>query len=572
MPGKYSHSVVLADYSARGIISLPPDQVSRYLESAPVTPKGAVTQSRLRGTQSAQAIRRRSPTRGLVWASQSGQRLVIPEGPPVPAKDWKHIVAHDEADDSEQFRPMRYSRYYAQTSDGAPVIGVISHVSQPELNTAYKRQQQANANLDSLPSLKNAKHQHTQPSKDPRESSSQRAPIARNTSVNGQLAGATATMTRAQSKQSLTLDTGNADRNGTSSRPAKGRQSPKEMLRPSVTAPYRVANLSADRASPSKSRSVSVSNENRLISAKNLSISFHQVPHGAQSPGLPKIVSKTAHDVDRAPIASPRTPLLVEPDFDGFSDIDFSPTEYSDMRGEPTLQDSRLDSSVPYPTERPGSSDQPTSRGQQTDGTERTTTRTNTLVQNGDVSSPSRTIDSSVVTSTRAQRSDSSASSVSVGNSHAISGASKYSFEGSRKASQGVSKLDQQWRLPEISEDHGFSPSMFEDNEGHLDNMVLHELDYKPKIGQISSGKDVMLDNSDAMSELSAALPPPITRFRDEEDEFNANMARLFGQGGDHAISKKANHSVGRSASKKTMGFFSKFRSRSSPPVKLKEG
>ncbi|KAK5073799.1 hypothetical protein LTR64_007063 [Lithohypha guttulata] len=35
MPGKYSHSVVLADYSTRGLIVLPPDQHDKYLESAP---------------------------------------------------------------------------------------------------------------------------------------------------------------------------------------------------------------------------------------------------------------------------------------------------------------------------------------------------------------------------------------------------------------------------------------------------------------------------------------------------------------------------------------------------------
>jgi len=44
-------------------------------------------------------------------------------------------------------------------------------------------------------------------------------------------------------------------------------------------------------------------------------------------------------------------------------------------------------------------------------------------------------------------------------------------------------------------------------------------------------------------------------------------MARLFGEGGDNAISKKSSHTIGRSDLKKEKkGFFSKFRSRSQPP------
>ena len=35
MPGKYSHSVVLADYSARGVIALPSEQQEAYLKTSP---------------------------------------------------------------------------------------------------------------------------------------------------------------------------------------------------------------------------------------------------------------------------------------------------------------------------------------------------------------------------------------------------------------------------------------------------------------------------------------------------------------------------------------------------------
>jgi len=53
MPGKYSHTVVLAHYSMRGIISLPEDQHYAYLKTIPPAPSSPMTASRIHATSSA---------------------------------------------------------------------------------------------------------------------------------------------------------------------------------------------------------------------------------------------------------------------------------------------------------------------------------------------------------------------------------------------------------------------------------------------------------------------------------------------------------------------------------------
>jgi len=141
-----------------------------------------------------------------------------------------------------------------------------------------------------------------------------------------------------------------------------------------------------------------------------------------------------------------------------------------------------------------------------------------------------------------------------------------YNKENNTALASRQSLVDRQpWRLSEIEEDHNFTPSIFEAEGRHDDSKAFDMEDTKQSIGQISSGKDVDFDN-DAASDLSAALPPPISRFRDEEDEFNANMAKMFGEGGDSATMNNGNHPIGKIGKKKS--FFSKFLTKSASPLK----
>lgn len=479
----------------------------------------------------------------------------------MPPKERLSFVAdadvEAEADDSNQFKPMRYSRYYEQNPKSSPLIGVMARVSQPELSTAYMRQQAINSIPHSLPIPPNQNDQ-LRPDRKGHEEVQRQQPSFVQDAIGSRKDSAIAV--KSISAQARLPDIRNGNRS-TTPRPQESNQlSPPDVNR-SATAIQRSSSPSTNIASLAKPNSVPVSQQNQPPRGREVA-SPEQNSRTTESAESYPDQQAVIHESVKSPSDSPIAPWLFEPDFDGFSDMEGSPTGYFDGHREFTL-----------PIQKPGSSDRPASRGQMSNDTKVTTTTLTVIPRDADVNSPSRTTQSSVQTSTRAQRSDSSASSVSVANSHVGLGLPKHSFEGSRKVNPGVAKTDHQWRLPEISEDHGFSPSIFEDKEGHEEDLRFGELmDVRPTIGHISSGKDVAFDNSDALSELSAALPPPITRFRDEEDEFNANMVKLFGESGNYAVNKKANNSIGRAAGKKTKGFFSKFRSKSSPPHKFKEG
>lgn len=566
MPGKYSHSVILADYSSRGIISLPPDQYSKYLESAPLTQKASVSQLRVRGTQSALGLHHDPPGRSPGWSSRSDQRTVTSGRPPAPPKDQLDVIV--DANDTNEFQPMRYSRYYEQMPKSSPEIGVATHAAQSASSTTYQRQLHPNSNIESMPSQPKSADQTSHGRQIPKEKPRRDGSAVRDAKANDSARKASATTGRSSSNQALSVGVNNGHLKASTSPRLSDKPSSSNADLSTPATPRKPHSAGGNSASQMQPSVKSTSNEDRSRQSKGKQISSEHTSNNTKPAGSRTDQKDATLHVNMTPVRSPRSPILDEPDFDGFSDMDPAPSGYFDYRKKPFEHSRSSSLSSPLPIQRPDSSDRPASRGQQSNRTEMATPKATAIIQNGDADSPSQTTESSMKTSTKARTSDSSASSVSVSNGHPIPGVPRHSFEGARKHNQ-VSKTDQPWRLPEISEDHGFSPSIFEDKEGQLGRIDLEGSDSRPTIGHISSGKDISFDNSDAVSELSAALPPPITRFRDEEDEFNANMAKLFGEGGDYAVNKKGTHSIGRSATKKTKGFFSKFRSRSTPPSKL---
>lgn len=561
MPGKYSHSVVLADYSSRGIISLPPDQHSKYVESMPLKSKPSVSQLRILGTRSAHAVYHDNRVRKSGRPSPLDQRYLASASPtPPPPKHCLDVIANENT--SNDFNPMRYSRYYEQMMPkSTPVVNLTVQTSEQELRTAYRRQQHANSNIVSMPQyprpVAQGRGQRTGP--DERLHS----PVIRDSHSHASLrkdaAAATATNRPPASKQVSSVGTHSSNPRAVSTPQMLHRFSPSPQGRPQVSTPGKRMDSNHSALSQDRSRAKPLPTEGRLQPGKGRQVFSEYFPDHTVSSRSPSTLQTRLYESEYSGGRSSKSPILLEPDFDGFSDE--SPSVDFDGNKGPVVHSRSSSLNSMLPIQRPDSSNRPSSQGQQSSNTA-TTLPKMVGALNGDRNSPSRTTESSVKTSTRAHRSNSSVSSVSISNIHSQLGTGKHSFEGSRKVNQS-SPADPSWRLPEISEDHGFSPSIFEDKEGPQEELRMEEFDIGTTMGQISSGRDVTFDNSDAISELSAALPPPITRFRDEEDEFNANMTRLFGDGGDYAINKKGSHTIGRSATKKTKGFFSKFRSKS---------
>lgn len=560
MPGRYSHSVVLADYSSRGIISLPPDQHSKYVNSAPPSHQPLVPQFRVRDTRSAQAVHRDLPGKSLAWPSTSDRPQANLSNRQTATGELPENVA--DRNGTHGFQPKRYSRCYELPPESVPVVDFGSRPSQPELRKAYRRQQDANSYIYSMPSNPPLPVQGGSGRADTR-ASFRSPPVQeldvspkKNTLAVGTLP--TSTGTRITSVERPDVRTTSSARSPRKPLTNEGRPRTRIAGRDFGNAARRSENRPKGASKPADKRP-------RPQPARQPS----SEPLSDQSPSLEsgQTLRPNSRGSKQTQIWNPRSPAETEPNFDAFADVDEAPSGHFDAYRPPAAHSHSVSLNSALLIQQPESSDRPTSRGQRSDVATVASPK-NLSPRNGNRGSPSRTTESGVKTSTRGQRSNGSVSSVSVLNGHShLGGVNKRSSESPRKVNN-TTPGEPSWRLPEIQEDHGFSPSIFEDREGHNDQTGPNEFDPEGIIGRISSGKDITFDNSDAASDLSAALPPPITRFRDEEDEFNANMSRLFGQGGDYAIAKKGSHTMGWSATKKTKGFFSKFRSRSQPPDK----
>lgn len=600
MPGRYSHSVVLADYSSRGVISLPDEQRAKYVTSSPQYQESSVAQPRARGTRSAQAVyssparsreRRDAPVSDRSQPSLATNVTISRPRVNVPIIDASRETTRQS---------KRYSQTYEQIPRSAPAVNVINH-SEPKI--AYGRNQQ---------------HHDVRIGQSITYEAAKSDAKARRASA--YLSPDTASMypafhvSKSNSNSSLREDASVITRRRHSSVPRSGGTSSSETLapssgRPTATArqalPVAEAQLSNHSSSKKLQNSIhaatTISSDGRVTPEiwrcpitpehKTSNAEGRLTPEIWRCPATPEHETRKAkqeqllreqvakdqqqaspHSVERlssneskmsrhTQVLRPQQSVLEEPDFDGFSDLDVPLPAYFDgpKRAASHSRDSSQDSTliIQRPESRSGREIQArTSEARPVASPQAPSTRTT------DPNTPSRTTPSSTIESSQGRRSNSSVSSVSMPNGYVQSSKNVASPRKDVRASG-----EKAWRLPEISENHGFSPSIFEDHEGNNDSTNLDVVDAMKSIGQISSGKDVTFD--DAASELSAALPPPITRFKDDEDEFNANMAKLFGEGGDNAISKGGSHFVGRSTVKKEKrGFFAKLRSKSQPPRK----
>ena len=74
MPGKYSHSVVLADFSSRGMISLPDEQHVKYINASPQQQNHSASKFRGHSTQPAQAAYRPASIPRQGWDARTSDR------------------------------------------------------------------------------------------------------------------------------------------------------------------------------------------------------------------------------------------------------------------------------------------------------------------------------------------------------------------------------------------------------------------------------------------------------------------------------------------------------------------
>ncbi|KAJ9650533.1 hypothetical protein H2198_010168 [Neophaeococcomyces mojaviensis] len=584
MPGKYSHSVVLADYSSRGIISLPADQHTKYVSSSPQPPDRPLPQARVRGTRSAQAIPYRSPSANAQWRASTADR-------PHPSLSTNSTPTQTRVDmpteeDHTAFQPMRYSQYYKQLPNSTPNVNVAcsskhrpvlpastmspaSAISEPL--TVYQRRQ-----MRSNPSISNAYRSHS-PIQDASNSKNStlrhettqaertKQPVFRysnsNTSLRNDLASNRESKSESRRHQSRPTENlhlmsdsvtpippvPRSSFSGPWRKSSKGQVEPPVLPLPKRHTPN--ADQRADKPKKVRDQMRQQRQDSSMTKEKDRELtSWLELRSG----------SDEIFETQNYAPESLRNPPA-EPNFDGFSDQTVRSPSYFEMSRRSLIDNSssglNLVSSKESAKKDRKDNPMPVASPQ---------TKSN-------YNTSSETTTSSTINSSYGQRSASSVSSVSMANGN-INSAVTTTPSSSKKANNTAPtdhqsfKDRQPWRLPEIQEDHNFTPSIFEARTSHDELRNFGKEDNEHSIGQISSGKDVTFSN-DAASELSAALPPPISRFKDEEDEFNANMAKLFGEGGDYAIAKRGSYSISKSFGKK-VGFFSKFRSKSQSPSK----
>lgn len=570
MPGKYSHSVVLADYSSRGVIVLPPDQRIKYANSAPQNRGPSAASMRLRGTRSAQTMYRPPASTLEGWDTLKLDRPHPSLSTSTTPTRARVNVSID--DDQESFQPLRYSGYYDQMPHSTPAVNVVSpSLTQPR--SAYERQQLRN-------DLRTTQGQNVILSPDQGSSSGLKQksltpeeqlvhPAIRSSNSNVSLrkdAFAFPQPPRPRYEDKQSNQNNSPDPLANLSNPASQKQSIAEIAS-STQAQSSKEGARRVIASSSTTRDRLVSSESRkrpsqpqtqpeIEVQQRRSKEQTQKPQvQTQSSRIDKVDSAQPQQLTSIKVQGQNSRIDDEPNFDGFSDRDQVPADYFEVPKQQVSHERDLSANFTLPIQKP---DPPINAKfpSQQDDTPPAVPPKATSTQNGR-ETPSRSAALSAVKSPHGHQSNSSVLSANLLNGYS-QGASSSRKE-SLKDSAHPSSPEQKWGLPEIQEDNGFSPSIFEDNEGENGKFSLDDFDMIGSIGQISSGKDVSFDN-DAASELSAALPPPISRFKDDEDEFNANMMRLFGDSGE-VVTKKSSSTFNRWPSAKK-SFFSKFRSK----------
>ena len=558
MPGKYSHSVVLADYSTRGLIVLPNEQRDTYQKSAPRPVRTSPQSNRLKGTRSSQTIYEPPSTSVEGWDT-----VAVPPPDTSLSADTTPIrprADHSVEDKEDSSRPVRYSRLYNQVPLSSGAVNVVNHA---EAKSAYARQQMRGHSVAPVPTSKYiVQKQKPSPAVEPPTATllrppshaAYRRPVPDTQQRNSFLASLEQEMqmpnqkrfARPREPDSPAAAGSKADMNGLK-KPSQAQNGIQEYdfgKRPLI--------------------------ESREISSSTIRPQAYPGNAAAENPSnrqTARTYSSESRTSQNTQIWNPAT-IAQEPNFDGFSDGDLEPSSYFDVPKQLPGHSRDSSNTSALPIQRPDSKDGSRALPNQP---KPVALSSHTLSTRNDRDTPSRTTGSSIDQSSRGNKSVSSMSSVSIphGYSHtSVTNKHKSAQDPKHKPAQDPKHkpaLEQKWSLPEIREDHGFSPSIFEDKDGSDsdgDKFKLIDISISGGMGQISSGKDVSLD--DAASELSAAMPPPITRFKDEEAEFNANMAKHFGFSNDNlpTASKRATLARRSSATKKSGGFFSKFRSK----------
>jgi len=651
MPSKYSHSVVLADFSTRGVISLPDEQRVKYTNAYRKQQDHPASNVRGRSTEAAQVASRPISISRQGWDARTSDR-------PHPSLTNQRTPSRTRINvkidaNNVEARPQRVSQAHEQTSRSIPPTSVRG---QANPGIVYERQQQQQqhhhhaaqsnsaapgpARSTRPPASKRAssylKPEDVPPRPAFRTSRSHPSPVEdvakarqRDQSPRPGLGETSSSETLAASSTRLvanapktpvkeasssyhnasTTDTENnhADASGHSderltppiwrcvttpedeTRRAKQEQMLKEQAQKDgrVTPPiWRCVTTPEDETRRAKQEQIlreqaqkdgRMTPEDASMRATQEQVMKSQVQEKMLQVKPESANSKESRLSGSTQIWNPQPNVLQEfdsydftsqqeyseePDFDGFTDDEEPPASYFDLpkRTESHSKSSSHDSSLII--QRPGTREGLKTEDHKSNAPPTALSRASSTTT-ADRSTHSRATVSSTTASSQGWRSNTPASTVSIPNSYIRSSENTASPRKDVRAPIGRS-----WRLPEIDEDRGFSPSIFEDREGsNNDFRKLGVFDAGKSIGRISSGKDATVN--DAASELIAALPPPITRFRDDEQEFNANKARLRGEGGDYGTSKKGSQIVDRPAVKKEKkGFFSRFKSWNQPQRK----
>ena len=542
MPSKYSHSVVLADYSSRGVIFLPPDQRQTYKEHAPQPQRKL---PRMRSSHTVGYVRRRDPEWDSPPPTKPYQSLSTSA---TPTRQYRTIP---EIEDEYGNRQNRLSIHHGQFPHSTPVINVIQQ-SEP---SAYQKQQQRQLGRrtpepltdrtsvgDALLSPKeetvHPKIRNLGSSQPPRSDSKVFVPTNETSLSRVDRSNLTTLATPVTKPLPKVDERRSMARVNEPEQPNMASTTSRMVESPENRAAVVSVLQSAD---PSKSTKqiTSASTISQIVTNTNDNRKLNRA-----------LSNESKHSQDTA-IWNPHPSAPLEPNFDGFAD---SLEEMGDYFGPPKqISTHSRDSSGGWnlPIQLPDSPGR-VKAGNQHSGLNVTAT----TYKMSDQNTASSTKTSPTTNFSFDRGASSSISSVGSPNRTAQTASKKLETVNASHRSHDLPKTRE---LPKIFEDLNLSPSIFEDQEGGTNRLNLDFPDFGTQIGQISSGKDVSFNDDDAASELSAAMPPPISRFKDDEDEFAANMAKLFGTS-NAATVKSGSKSVGRSAGKK--GFFSKFRSK----------
>lgn len=517
MPGKYSHSLVIADYSTRGLISLPEDQRDHYLNtSARYNGARSVSEARLRGTQSAQGHRYRSPslTSDVPAVGRSMGNATLHSLP----ADKQNRNRFENSVDKQSNRASQLYTLGGRSEPQLPIAGGASRyatdIPLPQipqgmlksfqaLESAYERQNRRNAGSGVPDSGATAQDLNN------------RFPNSHVTAPPVQLINSSSSEIAPVAQTQIHKTTNSFVKDGPTSAMSVSEWSERIQSRIDVkqqNQPLRAGEGSSTLLNTAKHPSKSLSSQHGRQAAVNNSVSQSGKQVRKQQPLEPDHSDGLkVHGPDGSKVS-----------------MDYTQRDRQQAR----LPQPRLE---PLSTRDVRSGDSLHSQG--ANDAVNTTETSRRLRSNSSLSSTISNVPESPTAIPRKTLSP-------------------------KKAA--FSPIEPAWRLPEIQEDHDFAHSMFEDNPmlSVREKAMLSSIPESNVIGQSSSGRDVSFEDDDAASEMSAALPPPISRFRDEEAEFQANMAKFFG--GDIGISaSKALPQGVTSNTKKSKGFFSRFRSKS---------